>query len=68
VLSGPALSGLALSGTALSGTALSGTAPTTDTRSADGHAGMLVHSVTTVEQALAALALRQCDPTPRDLT
>jgi DNA repair protein RadA/Sms len=57
-----------LSGPALSGTALSGTAPTTDTRSADGHAGMLVHSVTTVEQALAALALRQCDPTPRDLT
>jgi DNA repair protein RadA/Sms len=62
------LSGPALSGPALSGTALSGTAPTTDTRSADGHAGMLVHSVTTVEQALAALALRQCDPTPRDLT
>jgi DNA repair protein RadA/Sms len=49
-------------------TVLSGTARTTDTRGADGHAGMLVHSVTTVEQALAALALRQCDPTPRDLT
>jgi DNA repair protein RadA/Sms len=43
-------------------TVFQGTARATDAHSADDRAGMLVHSVTTVEQALAALTLR-----PRDL-
>jgi DNA repair protein RadA/Sms len=34
------------------------TNPATDAHGADKHAGMLVHSVTTVEQALATLSLR----------
>ena len=48
-------------------TVFHGTARPTDTRRADDHAGMLVHSVSTVEQALAALALSHRDPTRRDL-
>jgi DNA repair protein RadA/Sms len=43
-------------------TVFSGTPSATDARGADQRAGMLVHSVTTVEQALAALSLL-----PRDL-